>query len=143
MKKELKDQNLQRVRQNRYFSEEFKRTKVKEFENNLTTVSEISKVYQVSGTAVYKWIYKYSTLYKKQYRQIVEPMSDTKKIKDLQQKIKELEQMVGHQQMIIKYNEVLIDVAEEHYDIKIKKNSDLNQSTVSKKSKKPNKGTSA
>ena len=98
-----KKEVLQRARQNRYFSEEFKRTKVKEIENNINRVSEICKVYQVSHTAVYKWIYKYSTLRKKQVKQIIEPMSDTRKIKELQEKIKELEQMVGHQQMIITF----------------------------------------
>lgn len=136
MQKALKNEDLIRARQNRYFSEEFKRTKVKEIENKLTTVRQISRVYDVSETAVYKWVYKYSAIYKKQYRQIIEPMSDTKKIQELHQKIKELEQMVGHQQMIIKYNESLIHVAEEHYDINIKKNSDLNPLSTSEKSKK-------
>jgi transposase len=136
MKKDFKKEELVRARQNRYFSEEFKKSKVKEIENNLTKVSEICKLYEVSHTAVYKWVYKYSTMYKRQHKQIVEAMSDTKKIKDLQQKIKELEQMVGHQQMVIQYNEKLIDIAEEHYDINIKKNSDSKRLNSSKKPKK-------
>lgn len=123
----IKKEELSRVRQNRYFSEEFKRAKVKEIENNVSTVLEISRVYNVSSTAVYKWIYKYSTNRKKQLRQIIEPMSDTRKIKELQQKIKELEQMVGKQQMIIAYNDKMIEIAESHYDINIKKNSGLKQ----------------
>ena len=131
-----KKEVLQRARQNRYFSEEFKRTKVKEIENNINRVSEICKVYQVSHTAVYKWIYKYSTLRKKQVKQIIEPMSDTRKIKELQEKIKELEQMVGHQQMIITFNEKMIEIAEDHYGINIKKNSDLKPSNTSNKTKK-------
>jgi len=136
MKKEIKKEELVRARQNRYFSEEFKKSKVKEIESNLTRVSEICKVYDVSHTSVYKWIYKYSKIYKRQHKQIIEPMSDTKKIKDLQQKIKELEQMVGHQQMVIQYNEKLIEIAEDHYDINIKKNSDSKPSSSSKKPKK-------
>jgi len=130
-----KKDELLRARQNRYFSEEFKRNKVKEIENNVSRVSEICKVYQVSHTAVYKWIYKYSTLRKKQVKQIIEPMSDTKKIKELQEKIKELEQMVGHQQMIIAYNEKMIEIAEDRYGMNIKKNSGLRPSTTSNKTK--------
>lgn len=84
-----------RVRQNRYFSESFKKAKVKEIENNLSTAREVSKGYQVSGTAIYKWLYKYSLLYKKQLKQVVEPMSDTRKIQELKLQIKELERLVG------------------------------------------------
>jgi len=133
-----KDQieEFRRVRQNRYFSEEFKKRKVKEIENNLTKVSEVSKTYDVSSTAVYKWIYKYSTHRKKQVKQIVEDMSDTKKIKELQARIKELEQMVGRQQMDIDFKEKMIDIAEVHYGIEIKKNSDSKQSGTSRKTKK-------
>lgn len=131
-----KKDELLRARQNRYFSEEFKRNKVKEIENNISRVSEICKVYQVSHTAVYKWIYKYSTLRKKQLKQIIEPMSDTKKIKELQEKIKELEQMVGHQQMIIAYKEKMIEIAEDRYGLNIKKNSDSKPSNTSNKTKK-------
>lgn len=101
----------------------------------MTKVSEISKVYNVSVTAVYKWIYKYSTLHKKQLRQVIEPMSDTRKIKELQKKIKELEQMVGRQQMIIEFKEKMIDIAEDHYGINIKKNSDSKPSDTSNKTK--------
>lgn len=135
MKAFNKKEELQRARQNRYFSERFKKDKVKEIENNVTKVSEISKVYDVSVTAVYKWIYKYSTLHKKQLRQVIEPMSDTRKIKELQKKIKELEQMVGRQQMIIEFKEKMIDIAEDHYGINIKKNSDSKPSDTSNKTK--------
>ncbi|MFB6306457.1 MAG: transposase, partial [Flavobacteriales bacterium] len=52
-------------RQNRYFSESFRKQKVKEIEQKLTTVGEISKTYEVSRAAVYKWIYKYSVMKKR------------------------------------------------------------------------------
>jgi len=135
MEKNQKEE-FRRARQNRYFSEEFKKRKVKEIENNLTRVSEISKIYDVTPAAVYKWLYKYSTQRKKQVKQVIEPMSDTKKIKELQERIKELEQMVGRQQMIIEFKEKMIDIAEEHYGIHIKKNSDSKQSGTSRKIKK-------
>src|SRR5690606_28206378 len=49
----------------RYFSEDFRRKKVKEIEQNLTTVAQICREYQVSSPAVYKWIYRYSAMRKK------------------------------------------------------------------------------
>ena len=111
----------QRSRQNRYFSEDFKKRKVKELENNLSSVTDISRTYQVSRSAVYKWIYKYSTMAKKQHRQVVEPKSDTKKIQMLEERIKELERAVGQKQMLIDIQEKMIEIAEDTYDIDIKK----------------------
>ena len=105
----------------RYFSESFKRKKVREIERNLTTVREISREYEVSTTAVYKWLYKYSTLRKHGLRQIIEPMSDTKKIKELKAKIKELEQLVGQKQIQLEFKEKMIEIAEQMYHIDIKK----------------------
>ena len=56
---------------NRYFSEGFKRQKVEEIEKNLIRVSELSREYKVSSTAIYKWIYKYSYMRKKENLQII------------------------------------------------------------------------
>ena len=75
----------------RYFSEDFKRKKVSEIDRNLTTISEISREYQVSKVAVYKWIYKYSRTRKQGLRQIVEARSDTRKILELKEQNKELQ----------------------------------------------------
>ncbi|MEP2668462.1 MAG: transposase, partial [Cyclobacteriaceae bacterium] len=71
----------------RYFSESFKMKKVREIERNLVSVLEVSREYEVSATAVYKWLDKYSLYRKRQVRQVIEPMSDTQKIKDLKAKI--------------------------------------------------------
>ncbi|WP_037324528.1 transposase, partial [Salinimicrobium terrae] len=70
-------------RVNRYFSESFKRKKVQEIEKNISTVAEICREYEVSTTAVYKWLYKYSRNRKRGVKQVVELMSDTHKLKDL------------------------------------------------------------
>lgn len=45
-------------RQARHFSESFKRKKVREIEKQQVTVSEICRLYEVSTTAVYKWLKK-------------------------------------------------------------------------------------
>lgn len=110
-----------RRRQNRYFSDSFKRKKVREIERNLCTVREVSKEYEVSVTAVYKWLYKYSSLYKKQVKQVVEPMSDTRKIKELKEKIRELERLVGQKQIQLEFKDKMIEIAEQTYGVDIKK----------------------
>lgn len=108
-------------RQNRYFSESFRKKKVREIENNISTVAEVAKEYKVSTTAVYKWLHKYSVLYQKQLRQIVEPMSDTRKIKALKDKVKELERLVGQKQIQLEFKDKMIQLAEEEYRVDIKK----------------------
>jgi transposase-like protein len=113
--------NEQHQRQNRYFSEDLKRSKVKELENNLVTIAELSREYQVSRNSIYKWIYKYSANRKRQERQIIERMSDTRKIKELQEKVKELERIIGQKQIQIDFKEKMIEIAEEMYGVDIKK----------------------
>lgn len=108
-------------RVNRYFSESFKRKKVREIEKNISTVLEVSKEYEVSTTAVYKWLDKYSRNRKRGVKQVVELMSDTRKLQDLKARIRELEQMLGQKQFEIEFKDKMIDIAEEMYDIDIKK----------------------
>jgi transposase len=108
-------------RNNRYFSEEFKRQKIKELEKNIVTVAEICKEYEVSRTSVSRWIYKYSMKAKKGEKQVVERKSDTRKILELKDRIKELEQIVGQKQLKIDFQEKMIEIAEEMYQIQIKK----------------------
>lgn len=111
----------QRLRQNRYFSTDFKKKRVEEIEKNLVTVSDICKTHKVSRTSVYKWLYKYSEMAKRQVKQVVEAKSDTKKIQLLQDKIKELERIVGQKQIMIEFQEKMIEIAESTYKIDIKK----------------------
>ena len=123
----------QRVLQNRYFSDEFKKKKVKEFENNLTSVADICRTYSVSRTSVYRWIYKYSIMAKKQVKQVVEAKSDTKKIKALEDRIKELERVVGQKQLLLEFKDKMIEIAESTYGVDIKKKvgSKLSSGTIS------------
>ena len=113
--------NPQLSSQIRTFSEEFRRKKVEEIERRISTVSEISREYQVTKTAIYKWVYKYSRQVKKKERMIVEAESDTRKINELKKQIAELERLVGQKQIQIDFMAKLIDIAEESYQIDIKK----------------------
>jgi transposase len=105
----------------RSFSEAFKKGKVRELERNLSSISDICRTYSVSRTSVYKWIYKYSIMAKKQVKQVVEAKSDTQKIKALEHRIKELERIIGQKQLLLDFKDKMIELAEEDYQVDIKK----------------------
>jgi transposase-like protein len=105
----------------RYFSEDFKKKKVRELERNISSVPDICKTYSVSRTSVYRWIYKYSVMAKKQVKQVVEAKSDTQKIKALQERIKELERIIGQKQLLLEFKDKMIEIAEATYGVDIKK----------------------
>ena len=109
------------TRNSRYFSEDFKKKKISELDKKLTTVSEICRQYEVSQTAVYKWIYKYSLMKKKGVKMIVEAQSDTGKIKALRQHITELEQLLGQKQFEIDFLKKQFEIASDQYGIDLKK----------------------
>ena len=106
---------------NRYFSEDFRIKRVRELENNLISISDICKTYHVSRTSVYRWIYKYSVMAKREEKQVVESKSDTRKIQLLEERIKELERALGQKQMLLDIKDKMIEIAEQTYDIDIKK----------------------
>jgi transposase len=108
-------------RQHRYFSEEFKRRKVSEIDRNLISISELSRTYQVSKTAIYKWIYRYSRMRKKQEKQVVESKSDSKQLLALREQVKELERIIGEKQVKLDFQDKMIELAEQQYKVDIKK----------------------
>ena len=105
----------------RYFSEDFKKKKVRELERKITSIPDICRTYSVSRTSVYRWIYKYSVMAKKQVKQVVEAKSDTQRIKALEARIKELERIVGQKQLLLEFQDKMIEIAETDYDVDIKK----------------------
>ncbi len=110
-----------RSRYHRYFSEEFRKQKVDEIDSRLVTVSEVCREYKVSAPSVYKWIYKYSAMRKKQEKLVLESESDTRKIKELRQKIKDLEQALGQKEIQLMFKDKMIEIAEQMYKVDIKK----------------------
>lgn len=121
MATKLRFESSRQSRQLRYFSEEFKKQKVRDIEHNLCSVRELCKEYQVSTTAVYKWLYKYSQMRKKSIRQVVESESDTKKVQALREKVKELERIIGQKQLLLDFQSKVIELAEQEYKVDIKK----------------------
>jgi transposase len=126
----------QSERRKRIFSEDFKKQKVREIETKQTTITEVSKAYQVRYNNVHKWVEKFSSSYKKGVRLIVEMESDTQKLLALQQQIAELERMVGQKQIIIDFQAKMIELAETTYGVDIKKKFDSTPSSSSGKIEK-------
>ena len=119
-------------RQNRYFSNDIKKKIIRDLERNYHSIKDVCRTYQVSRTSVYRWIYKYSTMAKKSHKQVIEPKSDTQRIKQLEDRIKELERMVGQKQILIEFKDKMIEIAEETYGVDIKKKvgSKLSSGTI-------------
>ncbi len=105
----------------RSFSDDFKKKKIRELERNITSITDICRTYSVSRTSVYRWIYRYSAMAKKQVKQVVESKSDTAKIKALQEQIKELERIIGQKQLLLEFKDKMIEIAEADYGVDIKK----------------------
>jgi transposase len=106
----------------RLYSEEFKRARVKDYESGTFTVVEMGRLYNISDSMIYRWIYKYSTYNKKKIRVVELEESGYKKVKDLQNRIKELERIIGQKQLNIDFLEKMIEIAKEEFGIDIKKN---------------------
>ena len=86
-------------RRRRYFSESFKRKKVSEIERNIATVAEISREYQVTRTAVYQWIYKYSRHLKQGTTQVLEIKSAPRPLQALRDPVEELSKLLVQNQV--------------------------------------------
>ena len=114
--------NTGRTRIRRYFSEELRREIVKKIEHNVLTVTGASREYEVSGTAIYKWMYRYSLHLKKGIRLVMEKKSHGERIKSLKEKIESLERAVGQKQMEIDILNKTLEIGSDEvgYDIKKK-----------------------
>jgi transposase len=109
------------VRKSRYFSEDFKRKKVAELAMRQIRLCDICREYEVSATAVYKWINKYSLMKKKGVKMVVQAESDTARIKALREHIAELEQLLGKKQFEIDFLQKQMELAGDQYGIDLKK----------------------
>lgn len=120
-------------RKRRTFSESFKRKKIQEIETGQTKISEICRQYQLSQQSVYRWLKKFGNMKKQEERLIVETSSDTKKLIECQKRIAELERMLGRKQIELDFKEKMIEIAEEMYNVDIKKKLGTGLSNTSTK----------
>lgn len=119
MNKRIK-RKLQRRRE---FSDEVRRKVVREFRQGNHTVKELAALYHVSEQSIYRWIHKFSATDEPTITVVEMADSTDKKLKDLQQKIADLERTLGQKQIKLDFYEKMMDLAEEEYDLDLKKNS--------------------
>lgn len=105
----------------RVFSLELKKELISKIERGEIKVLEVSRIYGISTTAVYKWLYKYSDIYKKNTRVIVEKKSISKKNQELKERIAKLERVLGQKEMRVAYLEKLIEISSEDLGVDIEK----------------------
>ena len=114
----LKLATMKKIR--RVFSEGFKKEKVKLYETGKMSVTQISRLYEISETALYKWIGQYRTTPRSE-RIVVETDSDYLKLVELQKRIEKMERLIGNQQIEIAYRKGIIEAASEHYKEDVEK----------------------
>jgi transposase len=120
--KKLKKTKFQiQQKHNRTFSVSFKQQKVKEILEKRLSVRQVSDIYGVSRTAVYKWLYQYSAL-EQGTKQVVQMESEAMKTQLLLQQVAELERIVGQKQLEIDYLNKALELASKEvgYDLKKK-----------------------
>jgi len=122
----------QRIQKRRKFTEEFKLHIVREFESGKFSVKELSILYRIPLTNLYRWIYKYSTTEEYGYRVVELKNSSYMKINDLQKEIKQLKEMLADKQIKIELLEKQIELAEKRHNIDIKKKKSMRPLSGSK-----------
>ncbi len=110
------------IKQKRFFSEEFKRAKVKELVEKRVTIRQLSQLYEVSTVAVYKWLYKYSVHHQQKTNLVVQMESETYKTQQLLQRLAELERAIGQKQLEIDFLNKLFELGSEELGFDLKKN---------------------
>lgn len=105
----------------RHFSEAFKKEKVSQIDTKKITVNQLSKLYEVSDTAIYQWIKKYSKFASRNERIVIEKESEGQKNIELMQKVAEVEILLGQKQIEVEYLKTVIEFGSELTGTDIKK----------------------
>lgn len=106
---------------NRRFSEAFKRQCVDQLTAGELSMAAGCRIWQVSRTSLYKWIYLYSDRIKGT-RTVVEMDSEEQRNQRLQTRIAELQRVIGCKQMEIDLLQTTLHLASQEvgYDLKKK-----------------------
>jgi len=104
----------------RVFSTALKKEKVKLIGEGKVTVKQVSKIYDVSETAVYNWIKKYSTIARDE-RIVVEKISEAQKTQELYKQVRDLEQALGRKQMELDYYKEIVKLVSESEGVDVEK----------------------
>lgn len=129
MKKKQLTESHAAHRDMRYFSEDFRKARVKELDEGQTTVAKICRDYGVSSPAVYKWREKYSPFYQKQVVKVVELESEGSKRRELEEQLSTLKTLLADKQIEVEYLLKLLEILGEKYGLDFKKNTSSNRLT--------------
>lgn len=90
-------------------------------EDRQITVKQLSRIYEVSEAAIYKWVRKYSSVLGLGEKIVVEKESEGAKTLALMKKVAELERVVGQKQLEIDYFKKIVEEIEDEIGEDIKK----------------------
>jgi len=110
-----------KLRKRRYFSEDFKKQKVKDIITKKATIREISKIYDIRAKILYDWLHKYSPLHPKDVKIVLEMESDSQRALFYKERVADLERIVGQKQIEIEFLNKLIELASKELDMDLKK----------------------
>ena len=116
----------------RTFSEDFKKSIIKDIETKKISIKNVSEIYEVSQVAVYKWLWKYSYKYNKGVRMVLELESEGSRSDYLIKKLNTAEQTVGKQQIEIEFLKQVIELCSQELGYDVKKKFTMTQSNISK-----------
>ena len=128
--------NKRKLNKRREFSEQVKRQVVGEFRSGKYTARELADLYNCSPPTIYRWIYKYSPGDSPQVNVVEMSESADQKVNDLKQKIADLERALGQKQIKVDFYEKMLELAEEEYDLDLKKSSSSKPSSGSGSTKR-------
>lgn len=123
------------LRPRRIFSDVFKKKIVRDIEAGKVNVLGVSREYQVSENAVYKWLKKFSAHLHPTTTIVMQMDSEQYRTKELEKKIAELEAVIGRKQVEIDFLNKLIEIADQDMGTDIKKNIGTNALTGTSKIK--------
>jgi len=128
-----------RRREPTYYSDEFKMKVIQEVLSGKYTKEEARKVYQIGGkSAILYWIRKFGEGYK--YHKPEQNYSDNidimKELSKEELRIRELEKALEKERLRGDLNEKIIEIAEEQFNIEIRKKYGAKQFSPSKSNKK-------
>ena len=128
--------NQRKLNKNRKFSEQIKRKVVNDFRSGKYTVKELADLYHCADVTIYRWIHKYSPADSPSVNVVEMSKSTDQKVKDLQTKIAELERALGQKQIKVDFYEKMLELAEQEYDLDLKKSSFSKPSSGSGRTKR-------
>ncbi len=108
---------------NRYFSVEFKKAKAKDIAGGKLSINDACRLYEVSRTSIYKWLYLYTQI-ERGTKTVLQMDSEEMKTKKLLDDVADLERKVGQKQLEIDYLNKLIEISSNEIGFDIKKKAE-------------------